>query len=185
MSLVTVHGPNTMYTTEGGGASIPSSGGGIAQATKSPTNGLQFSFSVPNPGARPAADFDWTFTGPGSPAAQPDKFSGTVLFTGAGAVSIICTVAAGAGPPAGGTYTVNATATAGTPRMVERSAEPDMSKPALKPEEEVGYDPAAHTVDEVIEYAEEHPDQVPDIYAAEQAGKQRSTLLSHLEHMQA
>jgi hypothetical protein len=74
--------------------------------------------------------------------------------------------------------------------MVERSAEPDMSKPALKPEEstpevEVGYDPAAHTVDEVIEYAEEHPDQVPDIYAAEQAGKQRSTLLSHLEHMQA
>ena len=102
MSIVAVHGPNTMFTTEGGGQSDrrPRVAAWRRPPRARPT-GWSFNFSVPNPGARPAADFDWTFTGPGTPAAQPDKHSGTVTFTGAGAVTIVCTVAAGAGPPAG------------------------------------------------------------------------------------
>ena len=181
MSIVAVHGPNTMFTTEGGGQSIPSGGGGVAQATKSPTNGLQFAFSVPNPGARPAADFDWTFTGPGSPAAQNDKTSGTVLFTGPGAVTIVCTVAAGAGPPAGGTYTINATATAGMPRSLppDDAGAGQQSEPP--PEVPVGFDPGAHTVAEVEEYVDQHPEQAQELLDAEIAGKNRTTLVSYLE----
>ena len=181
MSIVAVHGPNTFGTTQGGGQSIPSSGGGIAQATKDPTNGLKFSFSVPNPGARPAADFDWTFTGPGSPAAQNDKHSGTVTFTGAGAVTIVCTVAAGAGPPAGGTYTVSATATAGTPRSLPPGGGGDEEEqPEGESTLQVGFDPAAHNVEEVKAYAEEHPDDVAELLEAEEAGKNRSSLVSFL-----
>ena len=179
MSIVTVHGPNTMFTTQGGGASIPSSGGGVAQATKDPTNGLKFSFSVPNPGARPAADFDWTFTGPGSPAAQPDKTSGTVTFTGAGAVTIVCTVAAGAGPPAGGTYTVSTTATAGTPRMVEEEGGGEITQETVAVGEP--YDPGEYTVSEVQQYVAEHPDELSDVYESEVANKNRSTLVTWLE----
>ena len=170
MSIVAVHGPNTMFTTEGGGQSIPSSGGGVAQATKSPANGLIFSFSVPNPGARPAADFDWTFTGPGNPAAQPDKFSGTVTYSGAGSGTIVCTVAAGAGPPAGGTYTINVSPTAGMPR-------------SLPPDGEGGeeFNPSDHTVAEVEDYVNEHPEEAQRILDAELADKNRVTLVSFLE----
>jgi hypothetical protein len=140
---------------------------------------LVYSFSVPNPGARPAADFDWTFTGPGSPAAQNDKFSGTVTYTGAGAGTIVLTVAAGAGPPAGGTYTITTAPTAGTPRMVEQDAGGDGGEEP-SPEVAVGYDPGAHTVPEVEEFANEHPDQWGEILAAEQAGKDRITLVDWL-----
>jgi hypothetical protein len=42
------------------------------------------------------------------------------------------------------------------------------------------YDPSAHTVDEVLAYAAEHPDEVADIVSAEEAGKSRSTLLDKL-----
>lgn len=45
------------------------------------------------------------------------------------------------------------------------------------------YDPAAHTVAEVVAYVETNPDQLQAVYAAEQAGKNRSTLLSALEAM--
>jgi hypothetical protein len=175
MSMVTVHGPNTMYTTESGGISIPSTGGGIATATKSPTNGLVYTFSVANPGARPAADFDWTFTGPGSPAAQADRFGGTVTYTGAGAGSIILTVAAGAGPPAGGTYTITTAPTAGTPRSVEGRSAPADTGDTLE------YDPGDFTVAEVMEYVNEHPDDARAIYDVEVAGKNRSSLVSQLE----
>lgn len=174
MSIVAVHGPNTMFTTEGGGQSIPSSGGGVAQATKSSTDGLTFSFSVPNPGVRPAADFDWTFTGPGNPVAQNDRFSGTVTYTGAGAGTIILTVAAGAGPPAGGTYTVNVTATAGTPRSVEQQA--------VEPQAVEGpFDPGDHTVAEVEAYVDEHPEEADRILDLEEEGKNRTTLVTFLE----
>jgi hypothetical protein len=120
MSIVAVHGPNMMYTTEGGGATLPSSPAG-ATAVKDPANGLKFNFAFPNPGANAATCFDWTFTGPGSPAAQPDKTSGTVTFTGPGAVTIICTVTGATGGVVNQAYTVSATATAGVPRMVEQS----------------------------------------------------------------
>ena len=42
------------------------------------------------------------------------------------------------------------------------------------------YDPGAHTVDEVLAYAADHPDEVNAIAAAEEAGKNRSTLLDRL-----
>jgi len=176
MSSVAVHGPNTMFTSEGGGTPVQSSPVG-ATATKSPTNGLSFAFAFPNPGARPAADFDWTFTGPGAPAAQPDKYSGTVLYTGAGAGTIICTVAAGAGPPAAGAYTITVAATAGTPRSVEQSVEGDG--------DEGDYDPSDHTVAEVEEHANtlETVDQVQALIEKERAGKDRSTLIAFLESM--
>lgn len=227
MSVISVHGPNTMFTSEGGGAPVASSPAG-ATATKSVTNGLTFAFSFPNPGARPATDFDWTFTGPGSPAAQADRYGGTVTFTGAGAGTIVCTVAAGAGPPAGGVYTINVTATAGVPKSAEEGGEepPTNGNGAYYPGEHtvaevqqeandnaddvayiqslldaersdknrstlvsyleslLPYDPAAHTVDEVVAYAEDHPDEVADIIASEQANKNRSTLLSQLEALQ-
>jgi len=183
MSLVAVHGPNTMYTTQGGGQSIPSTGGGVAQATKSPTNGLVYAFSVPNPGARPAADFDWTFTGPGNPVAQTDKFSGTVTYTGAGAGTIVLTVAAGAGPPAAGTYTITTAPTAGTPRMVEEGGGEAPQQQSAGGDVEVGYDPAAHTVAEVEEFLADHPDEAQAIYDAEVAGKNRVTLVEWLEDL--
>jgi hypothetical protein len=172
-----------MFTTEGGGQSIPSTGGGVAQATKSPTNGLVYNFSVPNPGARPAADFDWTFTGPGSPAAQADKFSGSVTYTGAGAGTIVLTVAAGAGPPAGGTYTITTAPTAGTPRSVEPEGDEEEPPDEEEPDVEVGFDPGAHTVTEVIGFVEDNPDQLEDVLATERAGKDRVTLINHLEEM--
>ena len=207
MSIVAVHGPNTMFTTEGGGTSIPSSGGGVAQATKSGTNGLVYNFSVPNPGARPAADFDWTFTGPGSPAAQNDKFSGSVTYTGAGAGTIVLTVAAGAGPPAGGTYTINVAPTAGTPRMVEEQAGGEEPPPdeGLSPlqentqalqentealhenteevtsDEDDVFDPGDYTIQQVEDYVNANPDQAIDILDAEEAGKNRVTLVTWLE----
>jgi hypothetical protein len=42
------------------------------------------------------------------------------------------------------------------------------------------FDPSEHTVAEVQAYADEHPDEVADILAAEQAGKDRSTLVADL-----
>jgi plastocyanin len=42
------------------------------------------------------------------------------------------------------------------------------------------FDPADHTVAEVLDYAAEHPDEVAAIAAAEEAGKNRSTLLDQL-----
>lgn len=45
------------------------------------------------------------------------------------------------------------------------------------------FDPADYTVAEVVEYAEANPEQVDDLIAAEEAGKNRSTLISHLESM--
>lgn len=43
-----------------------------------------------------------------------------------------------------------------------------------------GYDPGAHTVAEVLAYVAEHPDQADAVREAEEAGKQRITLLEAL-----
>ena len=45
------------------------------------------------------------------------------------------------------------------------------------------YDPGDYTVDDVVAYAEAHPDEVDAILAAERDGKNRVTLISHLETM--
>jgi len=42
------------------------------------------------------------------------------------------------------------------------------------------YDPGAHTVDEVLAYVAEHPDESDAVYAAESAGKGRVTILDKL-----
>lgn len=180
MSIVAVHGPNTMFTTEGGGAPIASSPAG-ATATKSVTDGLTFAFSFPNPGARPAADFDWTFTGQGgNPAAQADKTSGTVTFLAAGAGTIVCTVSgATAPPPTNGVYTITVEATAGVPRDVE-----PQSLGETPPNGNGAYYPSDHTVDEVKAEADANADDqayIQSLLDAERADKNRSTLVAYLE----
>jgi hypothetical protein len=53
-------------------------------------------------------------------------------------------------------------------------------------EESVGtaeYDPADHTVTEVIGWVEDHPDERDAVLAAEREGKHRVTLIDHLEDM--
>jgi hypothetical protein len=259
MSMVTVHGPNTMYTTQGGGQAIASSPVGMT-ATKSPTNGLIYSFAAIDQ-SRPAADYSWTFTGQGgNPAAQPGVAKGTVTFLAAGTpATIVCTVAAVTASvtnkqltsnvatltmasaaafqvgetvtvtgvdatfngtyvitaktattisyaktnadvastaatgtitvanPASGTYTINVSPTAGVPREGEEAQEPQATQSQAQeertPEVDVGYDPGAHTVHEVLTYAQEHPDQVQDLLDAEEAGRGRSTLISQLEDL--
>jgi hypothetical protein len=42
------------------------------------------------------------------------------------------------------------------------------------------YDPADHTVDEVVTYVRSYPDSAASIYEMEEQGKNRSTLLSQL-----
>lgn len=42
------------------------------------------------------------------------------------------------------------------------------------------FDPGRYTVAEVLAYADEHPDEVQDVYDAENAGKARVTLLEGL-----
>jgi PKD repeat protein len=64
--------------------------------------------------------------------------------------------------------------------------EPDADEPVEEDGEEiteeipVTYDPADYTVDEVLAYAADHPDEIDDIRVAEEAGKNRSTLLDKL-----
>jgi hypothetical protein len=175
MSIVAVHGPNTMFTTQAGGQVLASSPVG-ATATKSPTNGLVYNFSFPNPGANANTCFDWTFTGPGSPVAQPNVFSGTVTFTGAGAGTIICTVTGATPPPNNTVYTITVAPTAGTPRMAKASVEDG---------EEGEYDPGDHTVGDVQEHVNglDDDESIRAIYDAEVAGKNRSTLVSYLESL--
>jgi PKD repeat protein len=112
MSIVAVHGP-TMYSPGTGNVSAPQ-----VTATGDPTNGLKFTFVASTPGARPAADFDWDFTG-GTPATALDtKGPVVVTYATAGAKTATLTVAAGAGPPAGGSYPITVQAVSGA-RSVE------------------------------------------------------------------
>jgi hypothetical protein len=181
MSLVTVHGPNTMYTSST--APITNAGGTV---TPSLSNGMSFTFA--GAGDRAAADYDWSWTptNAGDNPASPklDTKSGTIVFGISGAHTITLTVGSSAGTtPAPGTYTYNVTAVAG-PRSGEEEAAPE-SAPAASaaPQVEVGYDPAAHTVPEVVEFVEANPDQLDAILAAEEAGENRSTLITQLERM--
>ena len=46
-----------------------------------------------------------------------------------------------------------------------------------------GFDPGGHTVDEVKTYVTAHPDELETVTAAEQAGKNRSSLLDWLANL--
>jgi hypothetical protein len=186
MSMVTVHGPNTMYVTGAGGAgtaqtvaSTPPGGGTV---TADISNGRRFTFA--GAGDRLAADYDWSFTGE---TAQPNVKNGSITFSSGGAKTITLTLGTSGGTtPAGGTYTfaVVATTTA-VPRSMPPDGEEEEGEPqALAFADEVEeYDPADHTVAEVEEYAEAHPDEVQDLLDAEVAGKNRSTLITFLEQL--
>jgi hypothetical protein len=45
------------------------------------------------------------------------------------------------------------------------------------------FDPKDHTVDEVLQYCRENPNEIADVYVLEEQGKNRSTLLSGLDEM--
>jgi hypothetical protein len=49
--------------------------------------------------------------------------------------------------------------------------------------EAAAFDPADHTINEVLAYLEDHPDDLEAVIAAEGQGKARSTLLAQLEAM--
>jgi hypothetical protein len=58
---------------------------------------------------------------------------------------------------------------------------PNGNAPADEPLNVEGdYDPADHTVDEVLAYAAEHPDEVDAILEAELVGKNRSGIMDKL-----
>ena len=105
--------------------------------------------------------------------------------------------------PAAGAYTIAVNAVTGRPKGVEAGEQQGLAQSSVtsdepdeepdEPEEEaaedeapqvdVAYDPGAHTVNEVIAFAEENPEQVQDLLDAEEAGRRRTTLLNHLEGM--
>jgi len=108
MSIVAVHGP-TMTGSSSGNITAPQ-----VAAVGDASNGLKFTFSASTPGARPVADFDWAFPPDGTPATVNDnKGPIVVTYATAGAKTATLTVAAGAGPPAGGAYPVTVQAVTG------------------------------------------------------------------------
>jgi hypothetical protein len=190
MSIVSVHGPNTF-----GSRSVVDVG--PVQAVVNPSNGLIWTFSFNEATTRVAADFDWTFTG-GTPATGTDtKGPVTVTYATPGSKTARLTVS-GAGTginpnPAAGNYDIVVTAVTGVAPLMaggegegEGEGEESFSRqaePEGQGEVQVGYDPAAHTVTEVIGFVEDNPDQLEDILLAEEEGKNRTTLISHLESM--
>jgi len=45
------------------------------------------------------------------------------------------------------------------------------------------FDPGAYTVDDVLDYVSDNPDERDDVLAAEREGKNRTTLINQLENM--
>jgi hypothetical protein len=182
MSMVTVHGPYTMYSR-----AVVQNASGSARATVNPSNGLIWTF-VPRDQSQPAANYDWAYTGLTGVPATPvnDTMSPTVTFAGAGTATVTLTLNGVAQAP----ITINAVAGTGGAGVSLLEAEegggdepPPDDGGTEAPEVAVGYDPGAHTVPEVEQFAQDNPDQLEEIIAAEEAGKARVTLLSFLESM--
>ena len=178
MSIVAVHGPNTFGVAGAGGGgtagTVTNTGGTV---TADISNARKFNFA--GAGDRLAADYDWAFTGETS---QLNTKTGTITFATAGAKVITLTLGTSGGTtPAGGTYTFNVVAGA---TAAPRSLPPEEDREEeSSPEVDVGYDPAAHSVADVEEYAEEHPDSAQELLDAEVAGKNRPTLVAYLESL--
>jgi hypothetical protein len=185
-----------MYTDAPGVVADPT---GTVRATQSATNGLQFSLAAT--GTRPAGDYTWSATG--TPTFTPGNTGATtsVAFAAAGSKTITLTVAgAGTPPPANNTYNVTVNAVSGAPKAEEADAEagtqstqstasveePAAVEQASEPTPNVEeYDPGDFTVAQVIAdvEAESDPEFTAGVIEAEQAGKDRRTLLSHLEDL--
>jgi hypothetical protein len=69
------------------------------------------------------------------------------------------------------------------PLAAPEPEEYDPDAPDVEYSDEEGYDPGEHTVTEVIGYVEDNPQDLEEVLAAEEAGKARVTLISHLESM--
>jgi xanthine/CO dehydrogenase XdhC/CoxF family maturation factor len=65
---------------------------------------------------------------------------------------------------------------------VEQHPDPDPAESVPDPEQEESdaYDPSDHTVDDVLAYATDHPDEVEAIRVAEEQGKARVGILDKL-----
>jgi hypothetical protein len=193
VSIVSVHGPNTF-----GSKSISGNATGTAYAIPNAANGLIWTFS-PADKSQAAANYVWTYTGlTGTPTSPINAtMSPTITFSGAGTATVTLRLNSVNQAP----ITVNAVAGA-APRMApEEEAEAARQLETLPGqsgvpgtdgeqddtgEMEVAFDPAAHTVTEVIGFVEDYPDLLEDVLLAEEAGKARSTLLiQHLESMRS
>lgn len=68
-------------------------------------------------------------------------------------------------------------------QQVVRDGDPvaaGVNEPPEADDEPDTFDPSAHTVDDVLAYVDEHPDDIERVAAAERRGKSRSTLLDAL-----
>lgn len=144
MSIVAVHGPNMWGGTgAAGGGSGPVTENAQIRVTADAANGLKFTVEPVNT-QRVAADYDWTLAG-GTPATKADtKAPFTVTYATAGTKTIQLDIAAGAGPPAGGTTTITVNAVSG-PRSAEELGQgepaPEEQTPDAQPAVIEGLDP--------------------------------------------
>jgi hypothetical protein len=181
MSIVAVHGSQTF------GSKNVFNSTKTFQAFAVTADGTKWRF-VPVDQGQVAANYDWAWahtsgTAGGSPAspvlntmipeftfpAGPATKTITLTLNGIAQPTLVITI-----PAAGAT---------GSPMMLMEGEEDEVTQEVLVTEEvPVGYDPAAHTVGEVQEYVSEHPDELDEIYEAECAGKNRSSLVTWLEN---
>ena len=184
MSIVAVHGPNTF-----GSKAVTEVG--PAMATVNPANGLIWTFRLDQASTR-TTSLVWTFP-TGTPASATGPGPHTVTFGSAGtkAVTAVATgTGEGANPyPPAGTTNLPITAIAGTaPQTGLMSAPPEEGggeepPPAEEAHVDVAFDPAAHTIADVMEFVRANPDQAREMLDAERAGQARVTLIAQLEEM--
>lgn len=144
----------------------------VATLTTSATSGFKVGQSVVVSGV------DATFNGTYTILSTPTGTTFTYACTAANVTSAASGGTVASDPaqyPAAGAYPVTITAAAGagpTSGLLMAGEGAQYS---------TGYDPAEHTVAEVEEYARDHPDEVETLLDAEEAGKNRTTLVSFLE----
>ena len=173
----------------------------VATLTTSATHGFKVGQTVVVSGV------DATFNGTYVIASTPTGTTFTFPLTAANVTSGAATGTVASSdtqfPPAG-SYPLAITATAGTaPLLLEgdqsqgetvdvsefmRGERPDgaVTEPAPDGDSEyasAGFDPAAHTVAEVEQYVDEHPEEAEQILQLEEEGKARVTLLTYLESL--
>ena len=149
MSIVTIHGPYTF-----GSKAVAGNPTGTVSATVDPANGLIWTFRATDQ-SQVAANYDWTYTPAGGTPASPiaDTKGPVITFT-AGTKTVTLTVNGVAQAP------LTVTAVAGVaPKMLEEEGQQTRSVGTDDDDDESsdGFDPAAHTVTEVISYVEENP----------------------------